>query len=142
MSKYTSDDIEVASLEKADRVNFEFDMLNHDVEKNVELSYGASAVKRPQSITETVSDWRNLATIILMSACALLMFVAIVLAGIYLVLMFCGDKYEDKRSSLFRVIVSCLLLLIVVFILFTIFNKMKSEMNMLVNASKVHKSIS
>jgi heme/copper-type cytochrome/quinol oxidase subunit 4 len=142
MSKYTSNDIEVTSLDQGDRINFEFDMLNHDVEKNVELSYGASVAKKPSAITDSITDWKKLATTILMCACGGLLIAVVLMIIVFIILIFFGEKKEQERTMLSHVAISCILLLVVVFILYTIFNRMKGEMNTLINVSKVDKSIS
>lgn len=50
MSKYTKMDADVVYMNTSDRINFEFDMLNHNPDKYVELSYGFAAMKSPRNI--------------------------------------------------------------------------------------------
>lgn len=126
MSKYTSGDVEVLSLDMGDRINFEFDMLNHDVDRNVELSYGTSALKDRSSIKESFKDWKKLGTVFIMILSGILTFVVIVLVIVYVVLYMMGEK-PDTRQTMAHVAFSAVLLFVVIGIIYYIFGKMQTE---------------
>ena len=50
MSNYTKLEQDVTFMDTSDRIEFEYDLIHHDVEKNIEMSYGLSGLTNPKSI--------------------------------------------------------------------------------------------
>ena len=138
MSKYTKLDADVMFMDTPDRVNYEFDLLNHDVDKNVEMSIGLSVLKNPKSIGDRFKDPKKIALAILTVLIFALTIVIIIILILYT--YFFIKQNEAKQKPLENILISAGLLFILLIIFYIIFNKLYGEMIGLITVSKDSKS--
>jgi len=134
MSKYTRNDPDVLFLDTRDRIEYEFDLLKHNVEKNEELSWGMSAIKDPKNIKKKFKDPKKIGLAIIVVICFLLMIVLILMIIVYLI--FYIKKVEWKLDLMKKIIYSLLLAFLILVIFYKMFNRMYEEMVMLLNLAK------
>lgn len=139
MSKYTKLDADVMFMDTPDRVNYEFDLLNHDVDKNIEMSIGFSILKDPKSLPQRFKDPKKIALAILTVLIFILTIVLIIILVLYT--YFYIKQNEAKRKPLEKIIYSMGLFFILLVIFYIIFNKLYGEMIGLITISKDSKSL-
>lgn len=134
MSQYTKVDPDVIFLDTPDRVNYEFDLLNHDVNTFKELSFGVTAAKNPKDIKNYFKNWKTAGTGILV---LLIFIVTILLLVSILIYLFLYIKKIEWKVSLLRKIGICILFFFVlVCTLYYIFNKLLTEIMALITLSR------
>jgi hypothetical protein len=140
MSNYTKLDSEVTFLDTSDRVEYEYDILQHDVEKNIEMSYGLSALTNPKSIRENFKDPKKIGLAIL----TLLIFILTLSMFILVVFhTFCwlkGDAYLDRREKIGKLTIPMLMFLLLLLIFYMIYNKFYEQVISLIILSKDNKT--
>ncbi len=134
MSNYTRFDADVQYLETDDRVNYEYDMTNHDVDKYVEISYAFQGMSNIQELKEKFKDWRKVGGAIITVLVFILVFVLIVTALVYT--WFYVNKVQWKVKLLRNVTLSVSLFFVLLCILYYIFNKLYGEMVGLVELAR------
>lgn len=134
MSIHTNLDADVMFLDSSERINYEFDLLNHDVNKYVEASYGFAAIKDPKDIKSKFTDWRKAGLAIITVLVFILTIVLIITLIIYIVLYI--RKVDWKMKILQNVSLSAGLFFVILCIMYFIFNKLLGEMIALINLVK------
>lgn len=137
MSNYTKLDADVMFLDNDDRVQYEFDLLNHDVEKNIELSYGFSAIRNPREIKKKFKDKKKIGLAIITVLCFILAICLIIFILAYIYFYIQGVEFKTKLLN--KVCISFILVFIILVIMYMIFNKMYGEMISLIIMSKQQK---
>jgi hypothetical protein len=131
-------DAEVVYMDSSDRVDFEFDMMNHNVEKNVEMSYGFAAFKNPRDFKgkfeDVKKDKKKIGLAILTALCLFLVIAIIIFLIIYIVVYIKGIEW--KVSVLQKVSLSCFFLFVILVVMYYSFNRVFGEMVSLVNVTK------
>lgn len=128
-------DPDLLALEKTDRVNLEFDLLNYNVDKNTEISRGSQSISILTDAKKMGEMFANPASIpltVMSIIVFLLMIVCILLLCFYTWFKFIRPN-EEKSDQLFKVIFysSGMLLLLVFF--YYMYNKVNRESNLLIN---------
>lgn len=134
MSIHTSLDADVQYLDSSERINYEFDLLNHDVNKYVEASYGFAAIKDRKDLKNKFTDWRKAGLAIITVLVFILTVVMIVTLIIYIILYI--KKVDWKMKILQNVTFSAALFFVILCIMYFIFNKLFGEMIALINMVK------
>lgn len=134
MSIHTSLDADVQYLDSSERINYEFDLLNHDVNKYVEASYGFAAIKDRKDLTSKFKDWRKAGLAIITVLTFVLTVVLIITLIIYIILYI--KKVDWKMKILQNVTLSAALFFVILCIMYYIFNKLLGEMVALLNMVK------
>lgn len=133
MSKYTSEDSDVMAMDPGDRVQYEFDLLEHDVEKMVEASYATLAIQDRGMIKEQLKQPRKVYLGIIMFFVYIFTFVFIILFVIWIVLKIKGS---DSSVNLRKVMVSILCLLLLLIVITLTVNSMQINIAELVEMTK------
>jgi len=131
MSKYTSNDPEVTYLSPADRINYEYDLLKHDVEQNVEFTEGRRSLalfSTPEKIKDQFKNPRQLSSTIVTIMGFVLLAVIIAFTLVYLRVKSQSD--ESMKDTFDRMIWYCALLFILLAIGFWFYNKIVNQVNM------------
>ena len=134
MSKYTRNDPDVLFLDTKERIEFEFDLLKHNVEKNEELSWGMSALRNPRDIKNRFRDPKKIGFAIITLLCFFLAVVIILLLIVYIILFI--KKVEWKLALLKKVILSLIFAFLILVIFYKIFYHMYGEMILLVKLTR------
>lgn len=134
MSIHTKLHADVMYLDSSERINYEFDLLKHDVNKYVEAAYGFSAIKDPRDIKSKFTDWRKAGLAIITILVFVLTIVMIITIIIYIILYI--RKVEWKMRILENVTISAALFFVILCIMYFIFNKLFGEMIALINMVK------
>lgn len=127
-------DADVMFLDSSERINYEFDLLKHDVNKYVEASYGFSAIKDPADMKSKFTDWRKAGLAIITVLVFILTIVLIITLITYIVLYI--KKVDWKMKILQNVTLSAALFFVILCIMYFIFNKLYGEMIALINMVK------
>lgn len=139
MSKYTAVDADVTYLESYDRVQFEFDMMQHDPDKLAEASYSWMAFKDPKQmikeIEKKMKNWRTAGDGVILLLCFLfsILFLVTLITLIVLLIIYKGGW---KVKMLFSVLVSVFLMFAVLLILFGMYNKVYGNTKSLIGLSQ------
>lgn len=133
MSKYTSEDPDVKSMEQGDRIQYEFDLLEHDVENMIEASYATMAIKNPKMIKEHMTSPKIIYSGILMFLVYVFTIIFIILFIIWLILFIKGS---DSSTNLRKVMVSILFMLVLLLIITFTIKSMQGNMIELVEMTK------
>jgi hypothetical protein len=139
MSKYTKLDADVMFMDTPDRVNYEFDLLNHDVDKNIEMSVGFTVIKNPKSLPDNFKDPKKIGLAILTVLIFVLTIVILIVLALYT--YFFIKHNEAKREPLENILCSAGLLFVLLIIFYIIFNKLYGEMIGLITISKDSKPV-
>lgn len=140
MSNYTKLDSEVTFLDTSDRVEYEYDLLQHDVQKNIEMSYGLSALTNPNSIRENFKDPKKIGLAILTLLIFILTISMIILVLFHLFCIWKGDTYIDRREKIARLTIPMLMFLLLLLIFYMIYNKFYEQIVSLIILSKDNKT--
>lgn len=133
MSKYTSQDSDVKAMDDGDRVQYEFDLLQHDVDRMVEASYATMAMRNRGMIKEKMRDLKGIYIGIIMLLVYFFTVVFIILFVIWLVMKIKGS--EDS-VNLRKVMVSVLCMLVLLVVITLTINSMQGNMTELVEMTK------
>ena len=131
MAKYTASDPDIEYLDKYDRINYNFDLLKFDVDKNQEPHIGAKSVTLltdPSKIGEMFKSPVKFTV----GLFALVVFVLTVVLIIYLVVMLIlkivGGPENDMRLAILKeMFIYFISALIVLVILYVFINKIVTE---------------
>ena len=131
MAKYTASDPDIEYLDKYDRINYNFDLLKFDVDKNQEPHIGAKSVTLltdPSKIGEMFKSPVKFTV----GLFALVVFVLTVVLIIYLVVMLIlkivGGPENDMRLAILKeMFIYFISALIVLVILYVFINKTVTE---------------
>lgn len=134
MSIHTNLDADVMFLDSSERINYEFDLLNHDVNKYVEASYGFAAIKDRKDLKSKFTDWRKAGLGIITVLVFVLTIVLIITLIIYIILYI--RKVDWKLKILQNITLSAGLFFVILCIMYFIFNKLLGEMIALLNMVK------
>jgi hypothetical protein len=134
MSKYTRFDADVQYLDTADRVNYEYDMTKHDVDKYVEISYAFQAMTNIKELKEKFRDWRKVGGAIITVLVFIFVFVMIIMVIMYCLMYI--FKVQWKVKLLQNVSLSVTLFFVLLCIMYYIFNKLYGEMVALVEMAR------
>ena len=137
MSKYTKQDPDVVFMDTSDRVNYEFDMLNHDVDKMVEISYGLSALRGKTNMRDQFKD-PKIFPYALLSLLATILVALMIVVGLVFVIVYLM-KVQWKQMQIRNVCMSIMLFFVVLCALFYIFSKVLGEMIALIEMVKEKK---
>lgn len=102
MAKYTGDDDEIKNLNETDRVNYNYFLLNYDVEENRQITNGVGALKNFMNPMDMVNTFKNpqqtgiLLTTIAVMVCILLFILLIFVPWVY----FSIRKQEFKKEKI------------------------------------------
>ena len=131
MSKYTSQDPEVTYLNPADRINYEYDMLKHDVEKNVEFTEGKRSLaffSSPEKIKDQFKNPRQLSsTIVTIMGFVLL---AIIVVFFFVFIYVKSQSDDGMKESYDKIVWYCALLFVLLGLGFWFYNKIVNQVNM------------
>ena len=133
MSKYTSNDDDVKAMDPGDRVQYEFDLLEHNVDKMVEASYATMAMKDKSMIKEQLKNPKKVYLGIIMLLVYTFVVVFLILFIIWFILKLLG---KDKSINLRKVMVSIMCMLLLLIIITLIINSMQANMVELVEMTK------
>jgi len=140
MSNYTKLDSDVTFLDISDRVEYEYDLIHHDVQKNIEMSYGLSALTNPKSIRENFRDPKKIGLAILTLLIFILTICIIILVLFHLFCIYKGDAYIDRRDKIAKLTIPMLMFLLLLLIFYIIYNKFYEQIVSLVVMSKDNKT--
>ena len=140
MSNYTKLDSEVTFLDTSDRVEYEYDLLQHDVQKNIEMSYGLSALTNPKSIRDNFKDPKKIGLAILTLLIFLMTLSLIVLVLIQLFCMWKGDLWKEQQERIGKLTIPMIMFLILLLLFYIIYNKFYEQIVSLIMLSKDNKA--
>lgn len=140
MSNYTKLDSEVTFLDTSDRVEYEYDLLQHDVQKNIEMSYGLSALTNPKSIRDNFKDPKKIGLAILTLLIFLMTLSLIVLVLIQLFCMVKGDLWIEQQERIGKLTIPMIMFLILLLLFYIIYNKFYEQIVSLIILSKDNKT--
>jgi hypothetical protein len=140
MSNYTKLDSEVTFLDTSDRVEYEYDILQHDVEKNIEMSYGLSALTNPKSIRDNFKDPKKIGLAILTLLIFLMTLSLIVLVIVQLFCMWKGDAWIQRQEKIGKLTIPMIMFLILLLLFYIIYNKFYEQIVSLIMLSKDNKA--
>lgn len=140
MSNYTKLDSDVTFLDTSDRVEYEYDLIHHDVQKNIEMSYGLSALTNPKSIGENFRDPKKIGLAILTLLIFILTLSMIILVLFHLFCIYKGDAYIDRQEKIGKLTIPMLMFLLLLLMFYIIYNKFYEQIVSLVVMSKDNKT--
>lgn len=134
MSKYTSEDPDVVAMDLGDRVQYEFDLLDHDVDKMVEASYAVMAMKDRSLIQEQMKSPRKIYIGVIMMLVQIFTILFVIMFLLWLILRILGSEYY--AVNLGKIIISVFCMLALLIIITVTITSMQGNMTELVEMSK------
>lgn len=131
MAKYTADDPDITYLDKYDQINYNFDLLKHDVDKNQEPYIGRQSVRmltNPNQIGDMFKSPRQFTVAIYSLAMLLATVMIFVFIIVMLILHIVGGPNNEIRFSIMKEMFFYFLCVIfVLVILYAFLNKISLE---------------
>jgi len=131
MAKYTGDDPDIKYLDKYDRVNYNFFLLNYDVDKTQEAAEGAQSVKiltDPKRLGEMFKSPTKFAMGIYVLAFLFAGIMLIIFLIVMAILFFVGGSENTMRLEILKpIFVYFLAAIIILLVLYIFINKISSE---------------
>jgi len=140
MSNYTKLDSDVTFLDTSDRVEFEYDLIHHDVQKNIEMSYGLSALTNPKSIRDNFRDPKKIGLAILTLLIFVMTLSIIILVLVHLFCLYMGDAWIDRQEKIGKLTIPMIMFLLLLLIFYIIYNKFYQQIVSLIVLSKDNKT--
>jgi hypothetical protein len=138
MTKYTKEDADVLILDTPDRVNFEFDMVRYNVDKNAEVSQGAQSIsilRDPVKLANSFKNPRQLPVLILTILCFILIITLIVLAIFYMWYKFVNNN-EEITEQIFKAIAYSVGIFLLLIFFYYMYNKINLDVGSLIGLVK------
>ena len=131
IAKYTMEDPDVQYLDPYDTVNYDFEFLKYDVDKNTEVTQGvqsAGLVQSPQKIGELMKNPGQFVSVTLSLVAMVLIIVLIIYLVVYLVLYMKGGSENEVRMAIMKMmLVYFIVILLVIACLYWFYNKIVAK---------------
>ena len=132
MAKYTADDPDIKYLDKYDQINYNFEMLKYDVDKNQEVHIGAASAKfiaDPAKIGDMFKSPLKFTVGIFAILCYVMFVVLVIFLVFLLVLRASGGPDNDAHVEIMWKISKYLLVAtLLIVLLYWLLNKITVEM--------------
>lgn len=141
--KYTADDPDVYYLDEADKTNYAYELLKHDVEQNLEPYIGAQSAQgmragpaqAADNIAKMMKSPRNFPIGVLCLIIFILLFIVIVYLVVFIILIVYNnmkdDKYKKQVEIMTHMFLYFILALLILALLYYLLNRITKEANAL-----------
>lgn len=131
MAKYTNDDPDIKYLDKFDQINYNFDMLKHDVDMNQEPYIGSQSIKlltNPGRVGEMFSSPLKFTIGLFTLVCFVLIVVLVIYFIVFIILMIKGGSENEMRLMIMKkMLLYFVISILVLVVLYWFLNKIVLE---------------